>query len=613
MKNPLTSLVIVVIWICLLSGCQAATPTATAEPTRMPEATATATPTPTPAPTFTPTPAYATNLADVQRAVIRVGAPRDAIPGLPEEGTIGYGSGVIIDPSGLALTANHAVAGELQVPVWYLSADGGFIKTTAAVLGVAECADLALLQIQTGENLPFLALREETLQNGEIIHAAGYTLTDKFILVDGTVKLPQANGNTAKTAVEFVIQHDARAVENIDGGPLVDDSGRLAGINISRDGDNQGMIALDSATVAEFLPFLKSGHLSGIGASPIPIPSWLSIINQGGILIASVMHGFLAEEIGLLPGDILVLAGEDAHAAGQRIEDLEKQAAEKSLGKSQNLSEYCRVFSDPPAQGNIIDLLALRPVRLGLQQGTVGLQLCQGQINGNAMACSPYPYVNIPFDHKKELDDWKVFVDEQNPDKHKIWLEDGRLWLNFADKNDLGGFVLMFGETSFEDVRLETSFTVSEGKYTAVQLFCRYNEGNIFDRGYYFTVSSEGEWWIEDYDSKSPPGFVLSEKVKTLPYLIYFFSGGAKSNLIKPIGEPNTIQATCIGQELSLYINGEWVYTLVDDEFHSGQVGFSLFEILKTSDYWREYGGYQMTGKNPSTTAAFEYFTISEP
>lgn len=104
-----------------------------------------------PTATATTTPAFAWKLEDVQRAVIRVGAPRDAIPGLPEEVTIGYGSGVIIDPSGLALTANHVVAGASQVPVWYLNADGGFVKTTATLLGVAECADLALCQRRTRE------------------------------------------------------------------------------------------------------------------------------------------------------------------------------------------------------------------------------------------------------------------------------------------------------------------------------------------------------------------------------------------------------------------------------------------------------------------------------
>src|SRR5262245_15357119 len=66
----------------------------------------------------------------------------------PEEGqfeSAGAGSGFIIDPSGLAVTNNHVVVGAGLLQVFVPGEDG---PRNAKVIGVSECSDLAVIDIE---------------------------------------------------------------------------------------------------------------------------------------------------------------------------------------------------------------------------------------------------------------------------------------------------------------------------------------------------------------------------------------------------------------------------------------------------------------------------------
>ena len=96
-----------------------------------------------------------TGYGDVQPAVVQIvaqGTFRDPEVGFADGS--GLGSGFIISPDGLAVTNNHVVAGAATLEVYI----GGELDESynATILGVSECNDLALIDINGPDDLPYL-------------------------------------------------------------------------------------------------------------------------------------------------------------------------------------------------------------------------------------------------------------------------------------------------------------------------------------------------------------------------------------------------------------------------------------------------------------------------
>ena len=123
---------------------------------RRPPATTTTPPRRTPATTVAAgRPAGIAGYDEVQPAVVQIvaqGTFRDPEIGFADGS--GLGSGFIISPDGLAVTNNHVVAGAATLEVYV----GGELDESynATILGVSECNDLALIDINADEDLPYL-------------------------------------------------------------------------------------------------------------------------------------------------------------------------------------------------------------------------------------------------------------------------------------------------------------------------------------------------------------------------------------------------------------------------------------------------------------------------
>ncbi len=92
------------------------------------------------------------SLDGVQSATIQIEAQGTFID--PEVGQVsnaaGRGSGFIIDPSGIAVTNNHVVTGAALLKVYVA---GESQARNATILGVSECSDLAVIDIE-GDGYP---------------------------------------------------------------------------------------------------------------------------------------------------------------------------------------------------------------------------------------------------------------------------------------------------------------------------------------------------------------------------------------------------------------------------------------------------------------------------
>ena len=178
---------------------------------------------------------------------------------VPEEGS---GSGFVLDKDGHILTNYHVIEGAERIEVAF----GDQLSAPADVVGYDARNDVAVLKV----NLPAAALEpvvlgeSDNLQVGQWAIAIGNpfgqfgrTLTTGVISALGRT-LQGPDGRT----ISGVIQTDAAINKGNSGGPLLDSSGRVIGINsaiFSPTGTSAGVgFALPVDTIKRMLPDLLS-------------------------------------------------------------------------------------------------------------------------------------------------------------------------------------------------------------------------------------------------------------------------------------------------------------------------------------------------------------------
>jgi serine protease Do len=169
-------------------------------------------------------------LDQVKDATIQIEAQGTFID--PEVGLMlndaGRGSGFIIDPSGIAVTNNHVVTGAALLKVWV---GGESEPRNAKILGVSECSDLAVIDIE-GDGYPYLDWYTDDINVGLDVYAAGYPLGDpEFTLTRGIISKAKADGESNWASVDEVLEHDATINPGNSGGPLITTEGKVVGVN----------------------------------------------------------------------------------------------------------------------------------------------------------------------------------------------------------------------------------------------------------------------------------------------------------------------------------------------------------------------------------------------
>lgn len=251
----------------------------------------------------TPAPEAIDNLEDVQKAVVRieaVGVFRDPSEGMTAGA--GSGSGFIIDPEGHVVTNNHVVTGAAYLKVYV---EGKKEPVNARIVGVSECADLAVIDLQ-GRNYPYLTWYEGPIRVGLDVYAAGFPLGDpEYTLTRGIVSKARADGRRSWASVEGVIEHDANINPGNSGGPLVTTNGQVVGVNYSYSRATEQYHAIGRDNALEVIEEL----LQGRDVDSIGINGEAFVSQDGefsGIWVSSVASGSLADQVGMLPGDIIL-------------------------------------------------------------------------------------------------------------------------------------------------------------------------------------------------------------------------------------------------------------------------------------------------------------------
>ena len=246
-----------------------------------------------------------TSFDAIQPSVIQieaVGSIRDPAVGVTTQA--GRGSGFIISDDGLAVTNNHVVTGAATLEV-FLGGDSSK-SYNATVLGVSECNDLAVIDIDEDAPLTPLEWYQGEVTPGLDVYAAGFPLGDpQYTLTRGVISKVGANGETSFASLDSVLEHDANIQPGNSGGPLVAADGTVVGINFagSSPSNTDQFFAIDKDTAQEVIEVLKSGDFESLGVNGDAFVDDTAGIS--GIWVSGIAPGSPADAIGMLPGDII--------------------------------------------------------------------------------------------------------------------------------------------------------------------------------------------------------------------------------------------------------------------------------------------------------------------
>jgi 2-alkenal reductase len=228
------------------------------------------------------------------------------------------GSGVIIDNRGYIVTNNHVV--EQQQSLQVVFADGS--RTSATLVGTDPYSDLAVIKVD--RSVPAVAQfgDSDALEVGQPVVAIGSALGDyENTVTEGIVSgLHRTLQDANAPSLQDLIQTDAAINHGNSGGPLLDLSGKVVGINTA-------VVRGDTSTgdVAEGLGFaipaktaqqvanqlMAQGSVErpfiGISYQPIDaqVAAYYNLSRTTGLLITDVQSGSPAEKAGITANSIM--------------------------------------------------------------------------------------------------------------------------------------------------------------------------------------------------------------------------------------------------------------------------------------------------------------------
>jgi serine protease Do len=240
---------------------------------------------------------------------------------------LGVGSGLIVRP-GYVLTNHHVVRNATRIRITFASGRSVGIPVTKGVKGnlwsdlptdlaVIHIPDNVVTDVREDLNVTVVfADSERDVQRGDLVLAVGSPLGLKQTVTHGIIS---AKGRLLdrESLVEY-IQTDAPINFGNSGGPLFDQFGRVAGINVAiatnDKGSPQGIgFVIPSNTVKKVFEHLveKGEVLRGyLGILMTPLNrkelEQHGLQKLGGVRVTKVVSGQAAAKAGILAGDIIV-------------------------------------------------------------------------------------------------------------------------------------------------------------------------------------------------------------------------------------------------------------------------------------------------------------------
>jgi S1-C subfamily serine protease len=252
---------------------------------------------------------------------------KDLIPAVVDINTInqtdtGYvlsaATGMIISSNGLILTNNHVVEEATSIKV---SIAGRAAPYRASFVGADPLDDVAVIKVSGLSGLPTVSLGSSSgLAIGEHVIAIGNALGRggrPAVTVGHVVYLGRSISASDEIMSEpehltGLIETNATIRPGNSGGPLLDDHGRVIGMNTAADHSGNPSFAIPVDRVLAIIGAIERGQ-SGHGIV-LGLRAFLGVVGQppangvapNGVLITRIVLGDPGAKAGIKPGDTIV-------------------------------------------------------------------------------------------------------------------------------------------------------------------------------------------------------------------------------------------------------------------------------------------------------------------
>lgn len=225
----------------------------------------------------------------------------------------GTGSGFIFSSDGYVLTNSHVV--QRADKIMLTLHDGA--EEEASIIGDDPDTDLALLKTYARDYSPVTLGDSEALKIGQLAIAIGNPLGFQYTVTSGIISsLGRSMRAYTGRLIDNVIQTDAALNPGNSGGPMIDGSGAVIGVNTAIIQGAQNLsFAVSINTAKHVIPqLIKDGKVRrayvGIGTQQVELHKRLiqfhNLSNRRALYVLTIEPKSPAAESGLQQGDILI-------------------------------------------------------------------------------------------------------------------------------------------------------------------------------------------------------------------------------------------------------------------------------------------------------------------
>ncbi len=261
-------------------------------------------------------------LQDLSNAIAT--AATAASPGIVGIGARLRGSGVVV-ADGRVLTNAHNLRGD-EVTVTF--ADGRSVR--GRVAGTDLDGDLAVIDVDTA-GIPSIAWAQAQAVVGSVVFGLSATHGGPARVTVGTVSaVNRAFRGPGGRRISGSIEHTAPMAAGSSGGPIVDASGELVGLNTHRIGEGFYLARQADADLRERVEALSAGRSVerprlGVEVAPSHVARRLrrsvGLPERDGLLVRGIEDGSPAAGAGIREGDLIVrIAGADVADADSLLD-----------------------------------------------------------------------------------------------------------------------------------------------------------------------------------------------------------------------------------------------------------------------------------------------------
>jgi S1-C subfamily serine protease len=225
----------------------------------------------------------------------------------------GTGSGFVFSSDGYVLTNSHVVQNAERITLTFH--DGA--EEEAMIIGDDPDTDIALLKTPASSSTPIAFGDSAALKIGQLAIAIGNPLGFQYTVTSGIISsLGRSMRAYSGRLIDDVIQTDAALNPGNSGGPMIDSTGAVIGVNTAIIQGAQNLsFAVSINTAKHVIPQLMlDGKVRrayiGIGTQHIElhkrIVQFHSLQKSRALYITNVEAKSPAEDAGLLIGDIII-------------------------------------------------------------------------------------------------------------------------------------------------------------------------------------------------------------------------------------------------------------------------------------------------------------------